>query len=127
MSVDRLAERVRQALAGRNITEQTMFGGICFMLNGNMALSASPNGLLVRVGKEGRDAALRRKGARPMVMGGRTMAGYVFVDEAAMKSAAALKGWIDRGLAHAATLPPKKKQPSARRLPADSTRRARHD
>jgi hypothetical protein len=127
MSADRLAERVRQALASKQTTEQAMFGGTCFMLNGNMVLSASPRGLLVRVGKEGMDAALKRAGARPMIMGGRTLVGYVFVAEEAMKTAAALKKWIDVALTHVATLPPKKAQPGSRRRTPAQIRRASHD
>lgn len=127
MPADRLAERVRQALASKKTTEQAMFGGTCFMLNGNMVLSATGRGLLVRVGKDGMDAALKRAGARPMIMGGRTMTGYVFIADEAMKTAAGLKKWIDVALAHVATLPPKKEQPGARRRTPAQTRRAHHD
>jgi TfoX/Sxy family transcriptional regulator of competence genes len=127
MTADRLAERVRQALARKRTTEQAMFGGTCFMLNGNMILSASARGLLVRVGKDGMDAALKRAGARPMIMGGRTMAGYVFIAEEATKTAGALKKWVDVALAYVATLPPKKEQPATRRRTPAQIRRASHD
>jgi len=109
MSVDRLAERIRTALAGKKITEQVMFGGICFMFRGNMTVGASPRGLLVRVGKEGNAAALKRKGARQMIQGDRTMLGYLFVDEQGTRSDKDLAGWIDIAVAHVATLPAKKK------------------
>lgn len=55
-----LAGRIRAALAGRRSAEQRMFGGICFMVDGNMAVGTSVRGMLVRVGKEGHAAALRR-------------------------------------------------------------------
>jgi TfoX/Sxy family transcriptional regulator of competence genes len=108
MSVDRLAERVRTAFAGKTFSEQSMFGGIAFMLDGNMAVSVSKRGLLARVGKDGYAAALKRKGARPMIMGGRTMSGYVFVDEDGTKTDRDLKGWLDSALKHSSTLPAKK-------------------
>ena len=103
-----LVERVR-AIAGKRFTEQTMFGGICFMLNGNMALGASPRGLLVRVGKDGHAAAMKRPGTRPMIQRGRPMEGYLYVDAEGTKRDGDLKGWIDTAIAHVATLPAKKK------------------
>lgn len=121
MSVDHLAERVRAAFAGKTFSEQSMFGGIAFMLDGNMAVSVSRRGLLVRVGKDGHAAALKRKGARPMIMGGRTMSGYVFVDETGTKSDLDLKRWLDTALKHSSTLPAKKT--AAGRKPKTGTKR----
>lgn len=73
-----LAASVRTALAGAGaIREVKMFGGIGFMLNGNMVAAVSKRGLLVRVGKDRRGDALAQQGARPMVMRGRTMEGYI--------------------------------------------------
>ena len=106
-----LAERIRSALAGKlagkEVAEQRMFGGICFMLNGNMAVAASPNGLLVRIGKEGNDAALERPGVRPMIQRGKPLAGYVYVDETGTTTSKQLAAWVQLALAHAATLPAK--------------------
>jgi hypothetical protein len=82
-----------------------MFGGIAFMLHGNMALAASKKGLLVRVGSEGLSAALARPGARPMEMNGRTMKGYVIVD--ADIDDAALRAWLKTAFAFVKTLPRK--------------------
>jgi len=110
MSVEHLAERVRAALAGKKTAEQVMFRGTAFMLDGNFAVSASPRGLLVRVGKDGIAAALKRNGARRMVMGKRVMAGYIFVDDEGIKTAKDLAGWIGTALDHVATLPAKKSQ-----------------
>lgn len=115
MSVDRLAERVRTVLTGKHFSEQPMFGGIAFMLDGNMAVSVSSRGLLARVGKEGMAAALKGKGARPMIMGGRTMSGYVFVGEDGTKADKNLKGWIDTALKHVSTLPAKKRVAPAKK------------
>ena len=82
MAVDEdLAERMRAALAGAGeVREVRMFGGLCFMLDGNVVAGTSKRGLLVRVGKDRQPDALARPGAKPMEMGGRRMEGYVFVD-----------------------------------------------
>jgi len=121
MSVDILAERIRSALAGRKVTERRMFGGICFMLNGNMAIAASPNGLLVRVGKEGDQAALRRPGTRPMIQRDRPMAGYLYVDETGTRTGRQLAAWVEIAMSHAATLPTKVRT----KKPATSRNRTR--
>ena len=65
-----------------------MFGGTSFMLNGNLASMASKRGLLVRVGKDRLNEALAQPGARPMIMRGRRMGGYVFVDTPDLTEAA---------------------------------------
>jgi len=104
---EKLAENVRKALSGvSGVTEVKMFGGIGFMLHGNMAVAASDRGLLVRVGKEGDAEALRLPGASAMVMRGRTMTGYVRVAGIPL-DARTVKGWVERARAHVNTLPPK--------------------
>jgi hypothetical protein len=82
MAVDEdLAERMRAILTGTGVLREVrMFGGLCFMLNGNMVAGTSKRGLLVRVGKDQQPDALARPDAKPMEMAGRSMAGYVFVD-----------------------------------------------
>jgi TfoX/Sxy family transcriptional regulator of competence genes len=103
-----LAERIRIALAASaGITERKMFGGLVFMLNGNMCCGASRHGLMVRVGKEGRDEALTLPHTRPMLMKGREMAGFIFVDPEGCESRAALAKWVARGVRFASALPPK--------------------
>ncbi len=82
---ENLAATVRTALVGAgSIHEIKMFGGIGFMLNGNLVAAASKRGLLVRVGKDRQHEALARSGTRPMQMRGRTMEGYVYVDPPAI-------------------------------------------
>lgn len=104
-----LAASVRAALAGAgDIREVRMFGGIGFMLNGNMVAAASPRGLLLRVGKDRQTEALAQSGARPMVMRGRTMEGYVYVDPPALSEQAVQKG-LRMAVAYVQTLPPKAK------------------
>jgi hypothetical protein len=106
-ATDDLITSLRTALAGKeSIGEVRMFGGIAFMLNGNMIAAASKRGLLVRVGRERMPDALTRPGARPMEMNGRVMADYVHVDPPPL-TGGALQEWLRLALAFVETLPPK--------------------
>lgn len=91
-----------------------MFGGIGFILNGNMIAGASKRGLLLRVGKERYRDALARNGARPMEMRGRPVEGYVRVDARSL-SDTALRDWVTLARAFVATLPPKANKPGRAR------------
>jgi TfoX/Sxy family transcriptional regulator of competence genes len=115
MAVDEdLVERMRAVLAGAGaVREVKMFGGLCFMLNGNMVAGASKQGLLVRVGKERHGEALARPGARPMEMKGRPVEGYVVVDPPPPDDSA-LHDWLDLAVAFVKTLPPKLSQSKSR-------------
>lgn len=106
MAVDeKLAGRVRAALADApSVREVAMFGGLGFMLNGNMVAACSHRGLLVRVGEAGVAEALAR-GAEPMIMNGRAMKGFVRVDGSA--DGRAVKSWLNRARAFVETLPAK--------------------
>jgi TfoX/Sxy family transcriptional regulator of competence genes len=116
-----LADSVRTALAGADtVREVKMFGGIGFMLNGNLVVAASKRGLLVRVGKERQGNALARAGARPMVMRGRTMEGYIYVDPPAL-TGSAVRAWLRLGVDFVQTLPHKK--PSAKKSRAKGKRK----
>jgi len=108
-TADPMVERLRAALGQRAFTEQKMFGGTCFMFNGNMLIGTSKRGLLVRVGKAAHEAAVARPHARPMEMGGRAMEGYVHVAPEGTATEPDLAGWLDRALAFVETLPPKSK------------------
>jgi TfoX N-terminal domain len=103
-----LAARIRTVVAGEpGLTEKRMFGGVAFLINGNMAVSASgQGGLLLRVEPERTDALVHEAGAARAVMRGREMDGWLRVDTAAM-TAAALDRWIGEGLSYARSLPPK--------------------
>jgi TfoX/Sxy family transcriptional regulator of competence genes len=116
MAVDQdLAERMRVALAGAGaVHEVRMFGGLCFMLNGNMVAGTSKRGLLVRVGREQQSAALARPDAKPMEMTGRPMEGYVFIDPPPADDRS-LREWIDLAVGFVKTLPPKAPKPRPRR------------
>jgi TfoX/Sxy family transcriptional regulator of competence genes len=108
MAVDEdLAERIRAVLGGTGaLREVRMFGGLCFMLNGNMLVGTSKRGLLVRVGKDQHSDALARPGAKPMEMAGRSMKGYIFVDPVP-RDEQALRDWLELAVAFVKTLPPK--------------------
>jgi TfoX/Sxy family transcriptional regulator of competence genes len=110
---DALANRVRTLLAEDGITEQKMFGGVCFMLDGNMVAGASPRGLLLRLPKDEDPAALARRGARPMEHGGRTMTGFVYIEPATIESEEGLQSWLDTATRYVRTLPPKVKTAKA--------------
>lgn len=103
-----LADRIRRHLAGvSNVTEKKMFGGLCFMVNGHMVCGPVKDLLMVRVGPDAYDDALAQPDARPMTFTGRTMRGFVEVDAEALEDDAVMADWVDRGVEHALSLPPK--------------------
>ena len=104
-----LANRLRELLADEdNITEKKMFGGLAFMLNGHMSVSASgKGGLLVRMDPSGTDAALKRDHVKRMEMGGRSMDGWLRVAPEGIRTKRQLEPWVKRSLKFVRTLPPK--------------------
>jgi TfoX/Sxy family transcriptional regulator of competence genes len=104
-----LANRIRELLAGEEaITEKKMFGGLAFLKNGNMSVSASGHGgLLVRVDPADSDGLLRQPHAALMEMRGRTMEGWIRVAPDGVKTKGELAAWVERGVAYARSLPPK--------------------
>jgi TfoX/Sxy family transcriptional regulator of competence genes len=94
-------------MAKHGAAEKRMFGGTCFMLNGNMVIGTLKDGLIVRVGKEAHEDALKRPGARTFDMTGRPSLGFISVEGKAVADDAALDGWIDMALSFVKTLPPK--------------------
>jgi TfoX/Sxy family transcriptional regulator of competence genes len=105
-----LATRIRDELASRDdVTERKMFGGIAFMVGGNMCCGVTGGDLMLRLGAEGADSALDDPHARPMDFTGRPMAGFVFVAPEGTVTSPELRRWVDRAVAFATTLPPKAK------------------
>ena len=106
---EKLADRVRTMLAGEKaVSEKKMFGGLAFLLNGNMCVSASGRGgLLVRIDPDDSGAAVSRPHVALMKMGGRTMPGWITVAPEALKTQRELTAWVRRAVAFAKTLPPK--------------------
>ena len=105
---ERLAERVRDALALREeLTERKMFGGIAFMLAGNMACGVLEDELIVRVGPEESDRALAEPNTRAFDFTGRPMRGFVVIAPQGTDSDEQLAEWVDAGADFAASLPAK--------------------
>jgi TfoX/Sxy family transcriptional regulator of competence genes len=102
-----LAERIRELVATEKVVEQAMFGGLAFLVNGNMSVAASgQGGLLVRVDPVAAESLLG-DGVEPMVMRGREMMGWLRVT---VDSDEDLAEWVHRGVGYAKSLPPKKRR-----------------
>ena len=114
---ERLAERVRAALDDvPDLAEIKMFGGLCYTVRGNMAVGIMKDELMVRLAAEDNDAALAKPGARQMDFTGRTMPGFLLVGGPGITTERSLRTWVDRGVAYATSLPPKK--PKAKKATA---------
>jgi len=106
---EELADRIRELVAGESsLTEKKMFGGLAFLVGGNMAVAASgQGGLLVRVDPVESDELVAKTSAEPMVMRGRAMAGWLRVAAEDAATKAQLAKWVERGVSYARSLPPK--------------------
>ena len=104
-----LADRIRELVAGEpRLTEQKMFGGLAFLIGGNMAVAASgQGGILVRVDPEASGKLVSTTKAKPMVMRGRSMDGWLRVDAKDVREKRQLAAWVKRGVTYARSLPPK--------------------
>ncbi|NMG27939.1 TfoX/Sxy family protein [Aromatoleum evansii] len=103
-----LAERLRDELREHHdIAEKRMFGGLAFMLRGHMCVGILRDTLVVRVGAERYEDALRTAHARPMDFTGRPLTGFVMVEPPGFESDADLSRWVHRALRFNALLPPK--------------------
>jgi TfoX/Sxy family transcriptional regulator of competence genes len=104
-----LADRVRDLLADEpGLTEKAMFGGLGFLLDGNMSVGIRSDELMVRVGVDAADTALAGPHARQSYMGERPMKGWILVAPAGLAGDAELGEWVRRGVAYARSLPPKR-------------------
>jgi TfoX/Sxy family transcriptional regulator of competence genes len=108
---EELAARIRELVSGeRGVTEMKMFGGLGFLVCGNMAVAASgQGGILVRVDPDEGDALTRTTPAELMVMRDRPMSGWLRVGAEHVKTKKQLSAWVERGVEYARSLPPKKK------------------
>ena len=113
-----LANRIRELLASQAaVSEQRMFGGLAFLVNGNMAIAASrQGGVLVRVDPVTADGLVSRTKAEVADMGGRTMRGWLRVEANDVRTKRQLAPWVERSIAYASGLPPKRGQKTGRRL-----------
>ena len=105
---EELADRIRMLMAGERPVEKKMFGGLAFLLGGNMSVAASgQGGLMVRCDPAETEALLKKPGAEEFEMKGRTMAGWLRVRGKVLDDDKTLRAWVDRGVAYARSLPPK--------------------
>jgi TfoX/Sxy family transcriptional regulator of competence genes len=104
-----LADRLRACLHGQpGLTEKRMFGGLAFLVNGNMAVSASSQGgLLLRVDPDDSERLTGEPQVERFVMRGRAMDGWLRVDSSAVETEEELRRWVSHGTAYAQSLPPK--------------------
>jgi TfoX/Sxy family transcriptional regulator of competence genes len=107
-----LEDRLSMALGPFPTERKRMFGGLCFMLNGNMLMGTFRGGAMARVAKADHAAAMIIPGAKPMVMKDRVMEGFILIDADSVEDDAALQRWVDMALAYNATLPHKATKPA---------------
>jgi hypothetical protein len=107
---EELADRIRELVGSESdLTEQKMFGGLAFLIGGNMAVAASgQGGILVRVDPDQSDALLATSNARLMEMRGRRMRGWLRVDPEDVRTKGHLAKWVELGTAYARSLPAKR-------------------
>ena len=104
-----LADRIRELVAAeKGVEEKRMFGGLAFLINGNMSVAASGHGgLMVRVPPDETDKLVARQHVEPMVMAGRETRGWLRVLADGVKTKRQLQSWVSRGVDYATSLPPK--------------------
>ena len=105
-----LANRIRELIAGGpEVTEQRMFGGFAFLVSGHMSVAASrEGGLMVRVDPDTTETLLAKPHTRPFEMRGRPLEGWLRVDAEGVRTKRQLEPWVERGVAYARSLPPKR-------------------
>lgn len=104
---ERVAERLRGLFAPVPVAEKRMFGGVAFMVRGNMCAGVVGSELMLRVGPQAYEECLRLPHAKPMDFTGKPMKGYLYIEETEELSDAELRIWLERGLRFVATLPAK--------------------
>jgi TfoX/Sxy family transcriptional regulator of competence genes len=104
-----LANRIRELVAAeKGVEEKRMFGGLAFLINGNMSVAASGHGgLMVRVPPDETDKLLTREHVQPMVMAGRETRGWLRVSDDGVRTKRQLQSWVSRGVEYARGLRPK--------------------
>ena len=107
-----LANRIRGLIAAEpDVTEKRMFGGLAFLIGGNMSVAASgQGGLMVRVDPDETEALVAKPHAKPFVMRGREMKGWLRVEDEGIRTKRQLEPWVKRGVTYARSLPAKGKR-----------------
>ena len=103
----KLAERIRAQLEGIPFVEKNMFGGIGFLIGGNLACGVNKDNLIVRVDPEKQATLLKKPHAKPFDLTGKPMKGWLVVEGAGVKTEKQLRAWTKEGVEFASTLPPK--------------------
>lgn len=103
----KLAERIRSKLDEMPFIEKKMFGGIGFLLKGNMACGVNKDNLIVRIDPEKQNALLKKPHAKPFNLTGKPMKGWLVVDAEGVKTDKQLSAWVKEGVEFALTLPVK--------------------
>jgi TfoX/Sxy family transcriptional regulator of competence genes len=103
----KLADRIRLELSGVPVVEKKMFGGLGFLLNGNLACGVNKDNLIVRVDPEKHATLLKKPHAKPFDLTGRPMKGWLVVEADGCKTEKQLSTWVKEGVEFALTLPPK--------------------
>jgi TfoX/Sxy family transcriptional regulator of competence genes len=103
----KLAARIRSQLDGTPFVEKKMFGGVGFLLNGNLACGVNKDNLIVRIDPEKQTALLKKPHVKPFDLTGRPMKGWLLVEAEGCKTEKQLSAWVREGIAFALTLPPK--------------------
>ncbi len=112
---DALAERIRPILSRRKgFSEKKMFGGVCFLINGNMCVGTWKGSLIVRLDRKQHDETLARPHTKPANITGRVMKGWALVEPSGIESDDDLKTWVRRAANFAASLPVKRRRLSGR-------------
>ena len=118
-----LAERVRAVLKGqRGLEERKMFGGVCFLLRGNMCCGVANDDLVARVGPDYQPKALARAHVRPMDFTGKPLKGFVYVGEPGLRTKKSLEAWVGHCLDFARELPAKAKKTAAKKAPTEKAK-----
>jgi TfoX/Sxy family transcriptional regulator of competence genes len=104
---EKLAERIRSHLDGITFVEKKMFGGVGFLIHGNMACGVHKENMIVRVGPDNHEKSLKKKHTRVFDITGKPMKGWVMVEPDGYKTAKQVSAWVRESVEFALTLPPK--------------------
>ena len=103
----KLSERIRSQLDGVPVVEKKMFGGVGFLLNGNMACGVNKDNMIVRVDPEKQNTFLKKSHVKPFDLTGKPMKGWLLVEADGVKTEKQLSAWVTEGVEFASTLPAK--------------------
>jgi TfoX/Sxy family transcriptional regulator of competence genes len=110
----KLLERIRAILSNRtDVVEKKMFGGVAFMVRGNMACGPHENNLLIRIGEQAAASAMSEPHVKPMMFTGRALKTFATIEAPGIKTNQQLRRWVEMAASYAASLSPRRKVPKA--------------